>query len=139
MTLFSDETAFYLFRNTIKWWYSSPKPIRPLPKSRQKVFAWGGFCVKGKASLFCFTEIINAEIYVGILCQHYSEIRRILGRQWRFQQDKIQNILVVLPKIFLMRPPWSFGLAIQQPRPQPHRKPMEYCQTQCRKTYTIKY
>ena len=32
-TLFSDETAFHLFRNTIKRWYKGPKPIRPLPKS----------------------------------------------------------------------------------------------------------
>ena len=50
----------------------------------------------------------------------------------------IQNILVVLPKNFLIRPS-RFGLASQQPRPQPHRKPMEHCQTQCRKTYTNKY
>ena len=32
----------------------------------------------------------------------------------------IQNILVVLPKNFLMRPS-RFGLASQQPRLQPHR------------------
>ena len=53
-TLFSDETAFQLFRNTIKQWYKGARPIRPIPKNRVKIFAWGGFCMKGKTSLFCF-------------------------------------------------------------------------------------
>ena len=53
-TLFSDETAFQLFRNTIKHWYKNARPIRPIPKDRSKIFAWGGFCIKGTTSLFLF-------------------------------------------------------------------------------------
>ena len=45
-TLFSDETAFQLFRNTIKHYYKNARPIRPMPKDRNEIFAWGGFCVK---------------------------------------------------------------------------------------------
>jgi hypothetical protein len=48
--LFTDETAFQLFRNTVKCWYKGQRPIRLMPKDRMKIFAWGGFCIKGKTS-----------------------------------------------------------------------------------------
>lgn len=41
--LFSDETAFQLFRNTVKRWHKKIRPVRPMPKDRAKIFAWGGF------------------------------------------------------------------------------------------------
>ena len=63
-TLFSDETAFQLYRNTIERWYKGERPIRPMPKDRTKVFAWGGFYVVGKTSLFCFRRIMDAKFYV---------------------------------------------------------------------------
>ena len=31
-TLFSDETAFQLFHNTVRHWYKKQRPIRPIPK-----------------------------------------------------------------------------------------------------------
>src|SRR5438874_403084 len=65
-TLFSDETAFQLFRNTLKRWHKGERPIHPVPKDRTKIFAWGGFCVKGKTSLFCFKQIMDANFYVKI-------------------------------------------------------------------------
>ena len=41
--IFTDETAFDLFRNKVRRWHKDgEKPIRRLPKSRQKVMAWGG-------------------------------------------------------------------------------------------------
>ena len=40
-TIFTDETAFNLFRNKIcKWHKHGERPVRKLPKSRQKVMAW---------------------------------------------------------------------------------------------------
>ncbi|GBB86632.1 hypothetical protein RclHR1_01300017 [Rhizophagus clarus] len=45
LTLFSDETAFQLFRNTVQHWYKLERPIRPMPKGRTKIFAWGRFCM----------------------------------------------------------------------------------------------
>jgi len=86
-TLFSDETAFQLFRNTIKHWYKGQHPTKRFPKNRQKVFAWGGFSVRGKTSLFCFTQIMDAKFYVEILEKHLQEINSMLGNNWRLQQD----------------------------------------------------
>ena len=79
MTLFSDETAFQLFRNTVKCWHKEIQPIHPMSKDRVKIFAWGGFCVMGKTSLFCFRQIMNAEFYVEILENHIPEIDIMLG------------------------------------------------------------
>ena len=86
-TLFSDETAFQLFRNTIKHWHKGQHPTKRFPKNRQKVFAWGGFSVRGKTSLFCFTQIMDAKFYVEILEKHLQEINRMLENNWRLQQD----------------------------------------------------
>jgi hypothetical protein len=46
-TLFTDETAFQLFRNTIERWYKDKRPVRRVPKDRRKIFAWGGFVPRG--------------------------------------------------------------------------------------------
>ena len=86
-TLFSDETSFQLFRNTIKHWYKNARPIRPMPKDRSKIFAWSGFCVKGKTSLFCFRRIMDGKYYTEILEKHIPEIRSMLRDEWRLQQD----------------------------------------------------
>jgi transposase len=86
-TLFSDETSFQLFRNTIKHWYKGARPIRPMPKDRSKIFAWGGFCVKGKTSLFCFRRIMDGKFYTEILEKHIPEVRSMFRGSWRLQQD----------------------------------------------------
>ena len=36
--LFSDKTAFQLFRNTIIQWYKGARPVRRIPKDRTKIF-----------------------------------------------------------------------------------------------------
>src|SRR5271156_1995063 len=47
-TIFSDETAFCIFRNTVRVWCKSGlRPARKLPKNRQKVMARGGFSIRG--------------------------------------------------------------------------------------------
>src|SRR6185312_3765691 len=62
--LFSDETAFQLFQNTVERWHKGQLPTCHMPKDRTKILAWGGFCINGKTSLYCFSEIMNAEFYV---------------------------------------------------------------------------
>jgi len=49
-----------------------------MPKNRTKIFAWGGFYIKSKTSLFCFQRIMNAEFYVEILQNHILEINEML-------------------------------------------------------------
>src|SRR6266542_2283952 len=86
-TLFSDETAFQLFRNTVKHWYKGARPIRPMPKDRNQIFAWGGFCVKGTTSLFCFRRIMDGKFYTEILERHLPEVCNLFRGNWRLQQD----------------------------------------------------
>jgi hypothetical protein len=51
--IFTDETAFDLFRNKVRRWNKSGnKPIRRLPKSHQKVMAWGAFPEREKHLYF---------------------------------------------------------------------------------------
>ena len=121
-TLFSDKTAFQLFRNTISVWYKGPRPIRPLPKNRQKVFAWGGFCAKGKTSLHCFTGIMDARFYTEILEGHLPEIRRMFGRRWRFQQDNDLKHTSQVAKEFLKE---NFPEVMDWPSNSPDLNPIE--------------
>lgn len=52
-TIFTDETAFDIFRNKVSRWHKSGKKlIRRLPKSRQKVMAWGVFHEREKHLYF---------------------------------------------------------------------------------------
>ncbi|GBC36754.2 IS630 family transposase [Rhizophagus irregularis DAOM 181602=DAOM 197198] len=86
-TVSSDETAFQLFRNTVRHWYKKQRPIRPIPKDRSKIFAWGGFCIRGKTSLFCFRGIMDGKFYTKILERQIPEVYSMLGDSWRLQQD----------------------------------------------------
>jgi hypothetical protein len=88
-TIFTDETAFDLFRNKVRRWHKNgEKPIRRLPKSRQKVMAWGGISRKGKMPLFCFIDIMDGPYYVDILeTKLLPTAQQLYGKNWRLQQD----------------------------------------------------
>src|SRR5436853_6845436 len=75
-TLFSDETSFQLFRNTIKQWYKGARPIRPIPKDRRKR---GGFCVKDETSLFSYRHIMDPTYSTQILDLHLPTVSYILN------------------------------------------------------------
>ena len=100
-TVFTDETAFQLFNNTISHWHNGPRPVRRIPKDRRKIFAWGGFSIKGKTSLFCFRNIMDAPFYISILQKHIPEISEIMGSKWRLQQDNDPKHTSRLAKEFL--------------------------------------
>jgi transposase len=121
-TLFSDETAFQLFRNTVRYWYKGRRPVRYMPKDRSKIFAWGGFCARGKTSLFCFREIMNGPFYVDILRKHLPEIKRMLKRNWRFQQDNDPKHTSRVAKEFLNK---NFPEVIDWPSNSPDLNPIE--------------
>ena len=63
--------------------------------------AWGGFCTKGKTSLFCFSEIMDARLYVDIVRRHIPEISQMLGDDWQFQQDNDPKHTSRIAKSFL--------------------------------------
>jgi hypothetical protein len=53
-TLFSDETAFQLFRNTVQRWY---KGVRPIQKIGQKFLHGVDFAKKAKQVCFAFVKL----------------------------------------------------------------------------------
>jgi transposase len=121
-TLFSDETSLQLFRNTIKQWYRGVRPIRPIPKDRRKIFAWGGFCVKGKTSLFCFRQIMDAKYYTEILEMRLPEVRSILKGKWRLQQDNDPKHTSRIAKEFLQK---NVPTVMDWPSNSPDLNPIE--------------
>ncbi|CAG8593925.1 27316_t:CDS:2 [Gigaspora margarita] len=100
-TVFSDETAFQLFRNTVMYWYKDKRPVRRIPKNKQKILAWGGFWKKSQTSLFCFQRRMNGQFYVEILEKHFPEIRSMLGNRWEFQHDNDPKHTSRVAKAFL--------------------------------------
>ena len=88
-TIFTDETAFDLFRNKVRRWHKdSENLIQRLLKSYQKVMAWGGISRKEKTPLFCFTDIMDGPYYVNILQnQLLPATQNMYRRSWRLQQD----------------------------------------------------
>jgi len=88
-TFFVDETAFSLFRNTIRVWHKAGgRPTRKLPKNRQKVMAWGGFSIQGRAPLYTLTIIMDSSVYIEILKDNLlPTARRMFGSRWRLVQD----------------------------------------------------
>ncbi|CAG8527274.1 10134_t:CDS:2 [Gigaspora margarita] len=49
-TVFSNETCFRLFRNTIQYWHKEKHPVRKIPKKEQKICVWGAFWAGGQRS-----------------------------------------------------------------------------------------
>src|SRR5256885_4326802 len=121
-TLFSDETSFQLFRNTITQWYKHARPVRPIPKNRKKIHAWGGFSLYGKTSLYCFVGKMDAKFYVGILEEQLPEVEEMMGDNWRFQQDNDPKHTSRLAKRFLRE---NVPVIIDWPSNSPDLNPIE--------------
>jgi transposase len=68
-TLFTDETSFQLFRNTITQWYKGKRPVQPIPKNRQKIHAWEDFIIGEK-----LIYIVLQELWMQIFILKYLEI-----------------------------------------------------------------
>ena len=88
-TIFTDETCYQLFRNTIRRWSRNPKAeVKRIPKNRQKIMVWGGFSIKGLVGYHSFNTIMDGHYYVQILQDHLiRNARKQFGRRWRLQQD----------------------------------------------------
>ncbi|CAF3506314.1 unnamed protein product [Rotaria socialis] len=63
-TIFTDETSYQLFRNTIRRWSKTPRDeVKRIPKNKQKIMVWGGFN-------HSFKTLMNGPFYVQILQDH---------------------------------------------------------------------
>ena len=67
-TIFTDESSFQLFRNTVRRWTKNPnKELKCSPKNRQKVHIWGAISVKGVLTCHTFRCNLNGPYYACIL------------------------------------------------------------------------
>jgi transposase len=87
--IFSDESSFQLFRNTIKRWSKNwKKEKKCVPKNRQKIHCWGGFSIKGLIGIHTFKRIMDGPYYTVILKNHMLvNAKKQFGTRWTFQQD----------------------------------------------------
>lgn len=121
-TVFSDETSFWLFSNTVEYWYRGQRPVRRIPKDRTRINAWGGFCSRGKTSLHCFRENMTGQFYVEIIREHIPEIKRMLRSNWRLQQDNDPKHTSRVAKEFLQE---NVPMVMDWPSNSPDLNPIE--------------
>ena len=70
-TIFTDETCYQLFRNTIRRRSRNPSTeVKRIPKNKQKIMVWGGISIKDFIGYHSFKTIINGSYYVQILQGH---------------------------------------------------------------------
>jgi len=102
-TVFSDETCYQLFRNSVRRWSKDAKrELKRIPKNKQKIMVWGAFSVQGQLSCHSFRNIMDGPYYVQILQNHLiGGARRQFGRRWRFQHDNDPKHTCRVAKQFL--------------------------------------
>ena len=83
-TIFTDETCYQLFRNTIRRWSRNPSTeVKRIPKNKQKIMVWGIISIKGLICYHSFKTIMDGSYYVQILQDHLiPNARRQFGRRW---------------------------------------------------------
>ena len=88
-TIFTDETCYQLFRNTIRRWSLNPSAeVKRIPKNRQKIMVWGGISIKGLIGYHSFRNIMDGPYFVRILQDHLiPNAKNQFGRRWRLQMD----------------------------------------------------
>ena len=88
-TIFTDESSFQVFRNTIRRWSKTPKEEKKrVPKNRKKVHAWGAISYRRKIGFHLFQNIMDSDYYIEILEKNLiSNAKRKFNNRWRLQQD----------------------------------------------------
>ena len=77
-TIFTDETCYQLFRNTIRRWSLNPSAeVKRIPKNRQKIMVWGGISIKGLIGCHSFRNIMDGPYFIRILQDHLFLMRKI--------------------------------------------------------------
>jgi transposase len=88
-TIFTDESSFQLFRNTVRRWSKHPNnELKCKPKNRQSVHVWGAVSVKGVLACHTFRCNLNSQYYIDILKNHLlPSAKQRFRKNWRLQQD----------------------------------------------------
>ena len=84
-TIFTDETCYQLFRNTIRRWSRNRSTeVKRIPKNNLKIMVWGGISIKDLIGYYSFKTMMEGSYYVQILQDHLiPNARRQFGRRWR--------------------------------------------------------
>ena len=70
-TIFTDETCYQLFRNTIRRWSRNPSTeVKRILKNKQKIMVRGGISIKGLIGSHSFKIMMDSPCYVQILQDH---------------------------------------------------------------------
>lgn len=88
--IFSDETTFQMFRNTIRVFHKKENlpPQKPMPKHPYKIHFWGAFSISGTIDYYMFTENLTGDLYRHILSNNlFPSASLKMPRNWIFQQD----------------------------------------------------
>jgi transposase len=88
-TVFTDETSFQLFRNTVRRWTKCPNnESKRIPKNRQKVQMWGAISVRGVLTCHTFRCNLDGSYYVHILKNYLlPAAKQEFHQKWCLQQD----------------------------------------------------
>ena len=123
-TIFSDESSFQLFRNTVRRWSkNSRKEVKRIPKNRQKIMVWGAISVKGQIGFHSFRRTMDGPYYVEILEDNLiGEARKKFGCRWRLQQDNDPKHTSRIAKDFLEQ---EVPETIDWPSNSPDANPIE--------------
>ena len=95
-TIFTDESSFQMFRNTVRRWSKNPEiEVKRIPKNRQKVHIWGAISIKGVIGYHTFRTNLNGIYFVDIF---YQVPQYNLNGGGDFNKIMTPNTQVVLPK-----------------------------------------
>ena len=85
---FTDEVVFKGGKmRSRKWTPESEKYVISAMKPKCKVNAWGDICINGKIDLYFFTENMNSELYINILKEKFSEMKRVGHKNFILVRD----------------------------------------------------
>ena len=123
-TVFSYETSYQLFRNTIRRWskYAQEEKKR-IPKNKQKIMVWSAFSIKGQLSCYSFRTTMDGPFDIEIFRKHLlAGARKQFGNRWRYQQDNDPKHTSKVAKQFLET---EVPETIDWPSNSPDINPME--------------
>jgi len=123
-TVFTDETCYQLFRNTIRRWSLNPSAeVKRIPKNKQKIMVWGGISIKGLIGYHSFKTIMDGPYFVRILEDHLVPgAKKKFGRLWRLQMDNDPKHKSRVAQEFLSR---EVPEVIDWPSNSPDANPVE--------------